>query len=230
METKRFDKRLFFGLILLVVGVVILGSNFHIIPFGVRRILFNWRMILIVVGIVMLASNNNKGLGLVLILIGAFFYTPFLFHFPFNFRELFWPVVFIGLGVLLIVRRGSNGNKYLSDNDDFIDDVSIFGGGDVQIKTNSFKGGRTTSVFGGSNFSLQHAKLAPGTNVIDVFALFGGSKFIIPSDWKIKTDVISIFGGFSDKRFTTPQSEAETDKLLIIKGIVIFGGGEIKSI
>lgn len=231
MESRKFDKRLFFGLILFIIGLVILGSNLNIIPWGVRRVLLNWRMILIVIGIIMLASNSNKGVGVVLIIIGGFFYAPFLFHIPFDFHEIFWPMIFIGLGVLLILRRGSFGDsKYLSMSDDFIDDVSVFGGAEVQVKTPSFKGGRTTSIFGGSTFNLQHAGLAPGTHVVDVFSLFGGTKFIIPSDWKIKIDVVSIFGGFSDKRFTTPSAHESDGKVLIIKGVVIFGGGEIKSV
>lgn len=232
METKRFDKRLFFGLILFVVGLVILGSNFNIIPWNVRRVLINWRMIIIVVGILMLASNHNKGFGVLLILLGGFLYTPFLFHFPFQFREVFWPMVLIGVGVLLIMRRGTFGeHKYMNLSDNYIDDTSIFGGGDVQVKTDRFKGGRITSIFGGSNINLQHAKLAPGTNVIDIFAMFGGSKFIIPSDWKVKIDVMSIFGGFSDKRYVTPPDHhVDNDKLLVIKGVMLLGGGEIKSI
>lgn len=231
METKRFDRRLFFGLILFIIGLVILGSNFNIIPWGVRRVLLNWRMIIIVVGILMLASDSNKGFGVVLILLGGFLYTPFLFHFPFNFHEIFWPLVFIALGVLLITRRGTFGSeKPLDLSNDYIDDVSIFGGGEVQIKTNSFRGGRTTSVFGGSTFNLQQSKLAPGVNVIDVFAMFGGNKFLVPSDWKVKIEVTSILGGFSDKRFMSPREEMDDDKLLVIKGVVLLGGGEIKSV
>lgn len=230
METKRFDRRLFFGIILFIVGLVVLGSNFHIIPFGVRRVLINWRMLIIVIGVLMLASNSNKGFGLVLIIIGGFLYTPLLFHFPFNFHQLFWPLVLIALGLLLIVKRGTFADsKYLDMSEDYIDDVSVFGGGEVQVKSSSFKGGRTTSIFGGSSYSLQQSKMAPGTNVIDVFALFGGNKFIIPGNWKIKIEVVNIFGGFSDKRFTTPPDEQDNDSLLIIKGFVIFGGGEIKS-
>jgi len=40
--------------------------------------------------------------------------------------------------------------------------------------------------------------------------------------------LVPIFGGFSDKRIKDPNRVYEEDKLLLIKGLVLFGGGEIK--
>ena len=42
-------------------------------------------------------------------------------------------------------------------------------------------------------------------------------------------DVISVFGGFSDKRNTIMPNQNIEDKTLVIKGLVIFGGGEIRN-
>jgi hypothetical protein len=42
----------------------------------------------------------------------------------------------------------------------------------------------------------------------------------------VQVEVVSIFGGFSDKRHS---STIDRDKKLIIKGVAIFGGGEIKT-
>ena len=51
---------------------------------------------------------------------------------------------------------------------------------------------------------------------------------ILYQDWNIKINIISIFGGFADKRLIS-ENDIDPSKKLIIKGIVIFGGGEIKS-
>jgi len=56
--------------------------------------------------------------------------------------------------------------------------------------------------------------------------VFGGASLIIPPDWNVKSDVLNLFGGFSDKRRT---SQVNNNKTLTIKGVVIFGGGELKS-
>jgi hypothetical protein len=57
--------------------------------------------------------------------------------------------------------------------------------------------------------------------------LFGGSNLIVPDDWKVKSEVVSILGGFSDKRLIVPNPD--TEKTLLVKGVVIFGGLELKS-
>ena len=76
---------------------------------------------------------------------------------------------------------------------------------------------------------MVNAKLGEGDNVIDFFAMFGGGTFIVPADWDVNVDVTSIFGGFADKRIPSKNVSEEKNKQLFIRGIVIFGGGEIKS-
>ena len=61
-------------------------------------------------------------------------------------------------------------------------------------------------------------------------AIFGGMKLVVPDNWKVRINAVSIFGGFSDKhRMHIPDNATNTDNELIIRGFVIFGGGEIKS-
>lgn len=58
--------------------------------------------------------------------------------------------------------------------------------------------------------------------------MFGGYTIIVPQDWNIIIDIVPVFGGFSDKRIKDPNRVYEDDKILIIKGFVLFGGGEVK--
>ena len=58
--------------------------------------------------------------------------------------------------------------------------------------------------------------------------MFGGTKLIVPDDWQVKSDVLSLFGGFSDKRHIRPD-EVKENKILLLKGVVMFGGVEVKS-
>ena len=64
---------------------------------------------------------------------------------------------------------------------------------------------------------------------IEVFAMFGGWTLVVPPTWQVKTDVISIFGGISDKRMIGPENVRDNTQQLVVKGLVMFGGGEIKS-
>ncbi len=123
--------------------------------------------------------------------------------------------------------RNKKGSR--EDERDFIDEVSIFGGGEKIVTSSQFKGGRITSIFGGSKINLMNSSLAEGNNVIDIFCTFGGTTIIVPAGWTVKVEVVSIFGGFSDKRERMPNLVFDQDRTLIIKGVAIFGGGEVKS-
>jgi len=71
--------------------------------------------------------------------------------------------------------------------------------------------------------------MAEGNNVIDILALFGGTTIIIPKDWNVQINITPIFGGFSNKTAKLPNLSIDYSRMLIIKGLCIFGGGEIKS-
>jgi len=111
---------------------------------------------------------------------------------------------------------------------DYIDEVAIFGGGEKIITSNNFRGGKVTALFGGVDLVLHHAQLAQGTHQLEVFAMFGGWTLRIPPHWQVKSEVVAIFGGVSDKRYIGPDTVKDNTRQLVIKGFVMFGGGEIK--
>lgn len=226
---SKQDKRFGIGAILIILGSLFLLGNLGLIPWEIRHYLFSWKGILIIIGSILLITKKDKTPGIILVSIGALFLTPEILGVPgFSFRTL-WPVILIAVGIIFLIRqRDGNFLGQSSDNDeDTLDDINIFGGGDVVVTSSKFKGGKVTSMFGGGNYNLTHAKLGDPPVVIDVFTAFGGNTFLIPNDWNVKVEVTSILGGFSDNRVaTTPKS----DDQLIIKGLVLFGGGEVKGI
>lgn len=104
----------------------------------------------------------------------------------------------------------------------------MFGGSKRRIANQVFKGGELNNIFGGSELDMTQAILNEGENVLEIHCIFGGVGMVVPADWNVRIDVVSIFGGFSDKRTIIKQG-ADDSKMLIIKGTCIFGGGEIKS-
>jgi predicted membrane protein len=235
-------RKLVFGLIILVVGVIFLFDNLGVLPYDVKDIIFTWQMLLIAIGIVSL-SGRNCFPGIIMILIGSFFLAPHLFDFSFNFTKLFWPVLLIAIGLIMIFRRNIGPHHHfphspnaphppftqMDDNmDNLIDEVNVFGGSKRNVISQSFSGGKITCIFGGADLDFTRAKLAEGSNVLDLVCIFGGTSIIIPTDWHVRTEVVSILGGFSDKRQNIPTT-TDKDRVLVIKGVAIFGGGEIKS-
>ena len=158
---------------------------------------------------------------------------PKLFDVPDYWRNLFWPVILVILGIAIIFRRGGSScgqkSSKTSSTDKELDDVAIFGGSDRILKSENFKGGQITNIFGGSKYDMRQVTLAEGKNYLDVTMIFGGSKFIVPEGWDIKVEVTAVFGGFSDKRMRSIVV-ADNSRQLIIRGITLFGGGEITNI
>lgn len=232
MPRNNNNKRIVIGLVLITLAGLLFADSFEFIDFNWRN--YFWQLLLIVIGLISLAKNESRVTGIILIFIGGFFLADKALEFDFHIRHLFWPTVLAVIGVLMIVRQKGHHHIFSGreaiNTDDIIDDTAIFGGSEQKIKSKSFKGGRLTNIFGGSSFDMLDAQLAPGKNYIDVFCMFGGSKFIIPADWKVKVEVTAIFGGFADKRKSISTSETSYDRELVIKGLVVFGGGEIKNL
>lgn len=236
---RRTNKSIALGFILLTAGMLILSTNFNLLPWSVHQLIFNWRTLLIAIGVVLIFRGGKQVPGLVLIGIGSFFHLQGFLGIDFSVRELLLPALFIFLGVAILFKRHRPVqtkvcHHHLFDckapsGDDYIEEIAIFGGGERQIVSRSFCGGKVIAVFGGSTLSFIQSVLAPGPQTLDLLMLFGGTKLIVPSDWRVRIEVISIFGGFSDKRLNIqPSANAEAGEL-VIKGIALFGGGEIKS-
>jgi len=219
----------------MVIGALLLFDTFDITNLPIRHYIFSWKTLLIGIGVVILATKERAIAGYVLIGLGIIFWLPSLVNYSISLGQVFWPAILIGIGVLIITRRrhGHVAHKsFDKKNDslsDYIDDVSVLGGGTKIIQSQNFKGGDITAIFGGSEFSFKEAALSPDGCTIDVFTMFGGSKLIIPDNWVVKSDMFSIFGGFNDKRMIKPDEPTEQKTVLYLKGAVIFGGMEIKS-
>ena len=230
MESNRNIGRGIIGIVLILIGIAFIGRTLDFFPHRIMHHVFSWEMILIVLGIIFISTRENKTTGWILLLIGLVFLIPDVVHIPFAVRRLFWPSILIVIGLIIILRSTAvKRDTGKTNSADYIDDIAILGGGDKVITSENFKGGKVTAFFGGSKIDLTKAKLAPGQNVIDVFCMFGGSALIVPENWNVKVDVISIFGGFSDKRHIKTDTTMDVGKEIIIKGFVMFGGGEIKN-
>lgn len=224
--------KLILAVFLIGAGILMLAHNFDLLPGNLHHAIFSWPMLLVVLGILQMVKHPNKTFGLVLISIGGFFLIPRIFPVSINFSQLFWPAIFVGIGILILFKGASGSKNWKNEginSSEIIDEVNIFGGTERRMTTKNFRGGETVSIFGGSVYDFTDCEMAEGKNVLEVVNIFGGSKLIIPSHWNVHVEVVSIFGGFADKRKTGISIPENRNKELFIKGVAIFGGGEIKS-
>ncbi|MBZ0242824.1 MAG: cell wall-active antibiotics response protein [Bacteroidales bacterium] len=235
---KGIDRRAVAGILLIVAGGFLLLDQLDLLSFNLRYYLISWKTLLIGIGIITVSNRTNRTTGFILIGLGLLFWLPELLDYRVRFSTIFWPAILIGVGLVILTRRDrgdSRGNKHIFSGNkypneypgDYIDELAIFGGGNIRVTSDNFKGGKITAIFGGSDIEMKSAKPAPEGCVIDTFVLFGGSNLIVPEDWKVKSEVVSILGGYSDKRLVSLDYDPE--KTLVLKGIVLFGGLELKS-
>lgn len=217
------------GLVLVVIGGLIFVNRAGA---DIPNWIFSWQMIVISVGIYIGARRSFRPGGWIIpILVGTVFLAnDWLFDYR-DIRPYLWPSILMVIGLYMIFRpRRRRGNFWDSNtisSEDSIDAVSIFGGTRKNIISKDFKGGEITTFFGGTDLNLTQADIV-GTATIEITQGFGGTKLIIPANWNIKSEIVCVFGGVSDKR-PLSKDNPDSNKLLILKGTCIFGGIDIKS-
>ncbi|MBX7108033.1 MAG: cell wall-active antibiotics response protein [Chitinophagales bacterium] len=245
-DSKRgTNNNVWLGLLLLMIGLGwLLQSLGAVFPYW----LFTWKTFLIVLGIGIGVQSQFKGSGwLILILAGGAFMLEDVYP-DMALRHYLWPVFIIILGMWLMIKP--RGRRYTAERgnesdfsspgvasstfshsayseDDFIDTTSVLGGIKKVILSKNFKGGDVVSIFGGSEIDLSQADIN-GRVVMEVTVVLGGTKLILPSNWVVKSELVSVLGGIEDKRMVL-ASNADHDKVVVLKGVCILGGLEIHS-
>ncbi len=225
------------GIIIIIIGSLLLakqaGAEFP-------HWFFSWKTLVIAIGIFVGAKSNFREWGwLIPVTIGVVFlledFVPDL-----HIRHFVWPIVLICIGLAMILRsrgksmgglfktHGRNAMQTNDSTDGVFESVTIFGENKKQILSKDFKGGENVCVFGGAEINLTQADIN-GTAYLELVQVFGGTKLIVPSHWKVETkEMVSVFGGLNDKR-QFHNSVTDESKVLVLTGVSIFGGIDIKS-
>jgi predicted membrane protein len=252
---QNTNGRTWAGIIFIAIGALFLLDNFGFpwfYGFDIHHMIFSWHSIFLIIGIVLIVNHRNNFLGYIFVGIGA---LGLLRHLPFfsqfDFGDL-WPIILLFMGLWLILRKnekssvhhshfsnrggesaekmppqGEYQSQTASNFYDYLDEVSIFNSVHKVIRSDNFRGGNITTIFGGTKLDLTNAKLSPGENNLEITTLFGGTNIRVPQNWKVILNVTSIFGGFEDKRFANIHNGETSEGILIIKGVALFGGGEL---
>lgn len=249
MEQRKSDKRFYFGVILIGMGLVLILEKLNLIPDSVVDVLISFPMLLIVIGSFSYIGGNMRA-GILLMVAGGLFLIPRFLDDESErlLRNITFPLLLVALGMVLLLRQrnGINNSRFnlnfhksnpaepemeiINDTShNTFDDFVIFGGREIFINSQAFAGGKATSIFGGMEFDLRKATMGPGGAVIDCVSVFGGCGFKIPMDWNVRNEVTTLFGAFTDKRGETfNERYYDPSKTVVIKGVSIFGGVEVK--
>jgi len=230
-----FGARFVMGLAVVALGVFFLLDNMGYVD--VRDVWRYWPLVFVVIGLGKLPSARTtpeRTGALVWIVAGLLVLANTLDWLEFDFWEL-WPIVLVLIGIRMIwgtVRRSNApavtgaGAATAADANSYFKGFAFMSGWERRIVSPQFRGGEATAVMGGGEIDLREAKIGASPAVIDIFAMWGGIDIRVPGDWMVSNEVQALLGGIEDAR---KERGTDPGKQLIVKGLVIMGGVEIKN-
>ena len=138
-------------------------------------------------------------------------------------------VVLGGSMVAGAMRRARDADAPLApaaDTDSTLSTFVVWAGIERKVAALDFRGGDVTAIMGGAEIDLRPAKMPGGRAVIDVTVLWGGVELFVPGDWKVTVEALPLMAGIED---ATRAPAGEVRGHLVVKGVVLMGGVEIKN-
>lgn len=199
-----------------------------------------WPLILILMGVVKVfnpkASTPERLFGLLFLVAGGGVLAHYLGYIVLRW-SLIWPGLILFLGMVIVVstlfssrrkHKERGAGKYTS-TEHVIESIVVFGGREEKNTSKTFKGGDVVCVFGGCNVDLREAEIEGEEAVIHITAVMGGVEVQVPPHWRPVLKGTPIMGGYEDKtRPVVGDLEGPRPKL-VIEGVAVMGGVELKS-
>lgn len=224
----RLTGRLVVGLIVITLGVLFTLDNLGIVDSS--RVLEWWPAVLVAVGISRLTgwgTRRRYTSGSVLVALGAWMLLHNLGYLPYGVSDL-WPVLFIVVGASIVTRALGRGPVPDAGGDpsSTIHAFAMWAGTQSNVRSTDFRGGDVTAIMGGHEIDLRSAKTGSTPAVLDVCVIWGGVELKVPEDWNVSSEAMVIMGGLESH---TKPSTGDSRVNLILRGIVLMGGVEIKN-
>lgn len=224
--------RIFWGLILIGLGVLFLLDQLGELDFG-EIISQYWPVIFIILGLSILIGNGfrNAGSGVFFILFGAFFLLMRL-HILHRALWHYWPVFIIAAGLWVLLKPafsppGPDDKKKTSEPSSGELNISaVFSGLKRRVDNPAFRGGKAEVVMGSLELDLTGAVPAGGEAVVFLSLVLGSMEIRVRPEWSVIIEGSPILGNVEDKRRPVPDSGSKP--ILRLKTSVVLGSIEIK--
>jgi len=217
----KHEFKSFFGVMMLAIGMFFLLEREFNFDFGIQRFIFPVALILVGIYLITQKRKEQQVLNDIQEKLKSASSTSSSEDFNKGEKTAFsnksaGEKSFSGMS-------GISGTSY----SDSVSIDSIMSGINKRVLTKNFQGGKLTAAFGGIDLDLTQSDFS-GMVTLQVDVIFGGIKLVLPPHWDVRVEVTNIAAGVEDKR-AYRQSEVDSDKILVIRGTVFFGGLEIKS-
>jgi len=258
VQRHRGYGRLVAGGILILLGLVYALDSFGVLYAGDIVRYWPLIMVGIgITRLVQGRFQSHRIAGVVLILLGSIFLLRTLHLFFFRSRDV-WPVVLLVVGGALVwqalsrrspaflTSAGTSGEEKIleaareriaerremrggaTEVGSVLNEFAFMGGGDRVVRSQDFRGGEVTAILGGFGIDLRGAGIAGDSATINIFTLFGGVDVKVPEEWNVAVAGSPILGVVTNSAKSFRQGDASA-KTLVIKGVAIMGGVEVKN-
>ncbi len=247
IEWERTQRRgrIMGGLLVMTAGFLFLGK---VLGATIPTWVFTWKMLLIAIALQLAVKHAfRRFFWIPLMLVGLSFLIVQDLAPTLEASKFIWPVAIILLGLMVMLKprkkcephykhwkrynnykaQHCNADSEVSSEDALRTDI-IFSGVKKNIISKDFKGGQIRIIFGGAEINLSQSDII-GSAEIDITQVFGGLKLVVPAHWKVKSEIVTVMAGIEDKRNIQKDFTTDRDKVLVLKGNIVFGGIEIKS-
>lgn len=228
MENKttiRPTPQLAFGLIVILLGILFTLDNLNLLDVG--EYLRYWPALVLALGIYRIVEPGdppNYFPGSIFVLIGTVLFLNSL-HFHLSMRR-YWPLVLVLLGLTIISHAFRRTSAAGVDQNSVLSAFAFLSGVQKTYRTQNFRAGDLTAMMGGCEIDMRQAAMQSDQAVISIFAIWGGIEIRVPDTWTVSAEILPIMGGCDD------HTELHGDgphKHLVIKGLVIMGGIEVRN-
>lgn len=245
------------GLGLIVFAILLFLDNIGIR--FLHTVLHNWPIAVVIIGVALLlgphktapTSDSNRLLPYFLIGFGLLFFIARLFHFSMGALIVPLVLLFVGFHVLgldrhsyknrskkepvtqLELKEGEEEKIFdketVFEGETKIDVFTILGGGDYSTRSHNLAGGNIIALLGGAKVDIRDADTHKDVIEIDILAFMGGAELLVPPHWQVTVKVLPILGGVSNKTTCLADKMQVRKKHLIVTGIALLGGVEIRN-
>jgi hypothetical protein len=94
----------------------------------------------------------------------------------------------------------------------------------------AFRGGSAILWMGGGDIDLRSATLDPAGAKLRLKVVMGGGRILVPSTWRVSTNLISIMGGIGDTRGVEDDALPADAPHLELTGALFMGGFALTSL
>jgi predicted membrane protein len=171
MDNKEFGPgsamtpRLIVGLAIALFGLVLVLDRLNMVV--ADQVLRWWPLVIVAVGALIFSQSRRVGggvNGVIVMIIGGWLLLNSVGILRVRFWEMFWPLVLVGIGSMLVLQALRRRTREASsgDRDNNLNVFAVLSGVKRTSTADRFRGGEITAFMGGAQLDLRQATIPPG--------------------------------------------------------------------